>query len=185
MDKPFLPMSKGMDRPKLRLALLKILILILGLSSWVSTSYVLATRPEAPESAMEIDPLLDPLQTIVRLPASLPDQLAPAPRQIAPIGMETIRVNCWESESLEQRDISARWLRLVGRTCQGGAVSESAVEVKNLTNGYAGTVFAADVDKNLLTTDFIPLQEGSNEIVVSVSTQDGVVLENRLVFTRK
>lgn len=174
-----------MDRQQIRLALLKISFLTVCATSWIFVSFIFDTRPE--EAALE--PETNPISALVRLPASLPAQLpaqlpkilgAPV-KGIDPIRMDVVKLGCWDGATAREQTVAARWVRLTGRPCQGSAELES-IRILNQSNGYQGTVFAGERD--LMTTDFIPLQEGPNNIVFQISQADGVVFENQVVLVK-
>jgi hypothetical protein len=153
---------------------------MLAITTWVSTSFIFATRPEVYSSGT--------LNTLVRLPASLPKQLPSqlpgvfvAPRINEPIEMNVVRVPCWDQANPDVSPISARWIRLTGTFCKN-KVGSGIMSVRNLTTGYAATVFPLQ-GKNL-TTDFIPLKAGKNEILIRLEPSKGVAFESRLAFQR-
>jgi hypothetical protein len=172
-----------MNRNQVRLALLKISLVVLAGSTWIFSSFIFATRPEESEP--------DALTALVRLPASLPAQLpgalpgvfAPAVKVNEPIEMDTVKVACWDSNDEAEQETSARWIRLTGRPCQA-AIGADAVTVRNLTNGYVATVFPTQ-PANALTTDFIPLQEGQNHILIRYAQERGAAVEQQLTFNRE
>ena len=101
-----------MDRHQVRFALLKITMLVLLGTTWVFWSFVYATRPEPPENPNALDAL-------IRLPASLPAQLAVhTPKPMKPIEMSVMKLACWDMQDLSEKDTDARWIRLTGRACQ-------------------------------------------------------------------
>ena len=55
--------------------------------------------------------------------------------------------------------------------------------MRNLTNGYVATVFPTQPVG--MTTDFIPLQEGKNDIVIRYNQSAGVAVENQYSFNRE
>lgn len=179
-----------MDRSQVRWALLKISLVALGAMTWVSAGFVLETRPDAVLVAMNdrnsVSPHEDALATLVRLPASLPavpaQIFAPTARTIDPIQMEVVKLSCWDMGEMQPQSVDARWVRFTGRPCQSDSTPEN-IEVINTTNGYVGTVFAAQRD--LMTTDFIPLQEGPNEILMKLGHEGGVIFENRFTFNKQ
>ena len=156
------------------MALLKATALVLLGTTWVFWSFVYATRPEAAPGAT-------PLETLIRLPASLPGVVQPTTKVLPPIEMNVAAVNCWDMKDDASRETGARWVRLTGKACQFQGNSEN-VTVKNLANGYAATVFDAG---GRMTTDFIPLQMGKNDILVRFSSGRDVAVESRFVFTRQ
>lgn len=167
-----------MDRHQVRLALFKITALVLAATTWVFSSFIFATRPEESNA--------DAITQLVRLPASLPSQLPEAfkstTKALPPIEMDALAVPCWDKPDRATRDTSARWLRLTGKACQQTAGADH-VKVRNLANGYVATVFNAGSGK--LTTDYIPLQTGANEILVSISRVPGETSETRFTLTRE
>lgn len=160
--------------------------LVLIVSTWSFVSFILDTRPEdgvAAESA-----LLEPLSSLARLPASLPAKLPEvfaAPEKIVePIRMDTLKLSCWDTHGAKPATalrVNARWLRLVGRAC-AIRVDVDHVSVRNLRNGYAATLFTAGRD--LWTTDFIPLEDGNNEVVFRFERAPGVAQETRVLVAR-
>lgn len=173
----------------MRMALLKLAVLVLAGTSWIFTSFILASRPEGSE---------DPLSTLVRLPASLPAQipgissipvfkqnltgLQPPPRSMEIIPMDVVRVPCWDRAPGTARQTGAHWVRLTGKSCQSQADADT-ITVRNLTNGYVATIFSTSSEG--LTTDFIPLQAGNNDILIRYAQPEGVAVENRFSFNRE
>ncbi len=171
-----------MDKYQVRVALLKISLLTLAMTSWVFWSFVISTRPDQGEA--------DPLQALVRLPASIPSQLPDQVQNVfkaevkvfEPIEMETVQLPCWDAEDAGENEVSARWVRLTGKTCQTVSSAE-AVSVRNVTTGYVATVFPTQ--KNRMTTDFIALQVGKNDLVIRLEKGDGAIVESRVSFYRE
>ena len=164
-----------MDRNQVRMALLKISLVVLTASTWVFSSFIFATRPEEADG--------DALTALVRLPASLPSQLvAPEVKTPDPIEMDVVKLACWEKSEETEQSTSARWIRLTGKHCHGGGLSENVV-VRNLTNGYSATVFPTQAHG--LTTDFIPLQDGRNDILIRFEQAPGVAVEQQVAFYRE
>jgi hypothetical protein len=171
-----------MDRHQVRLALLKITFMVLCGSTWVFWSFVFASRPEHPGQ--------DALSTLVRLPASLPNRLPEtlpsvfaAPKIAEPIAMDVIVLPCWDKQDTMIKSTSARWLRLTGKSCFQLPSNGEDIMVRNLSNGYMATVFAPVAGN--LTTDFIPLQPGRNEIQIRFETEPGVLFESQFTFVRQ
>lgn len=162
-----------MDRNQVRLALLKITALVLLGTTWVFWSFVYATRPEQTASA-------NPLEALIRLPASLPAVVAPTTKTLPPIEMNVTALSCWDMKDAAERETGARWIRLTGKACQIDGNSEN-VTVKNMANGYAATVFPLS---GALTTDFIPLQMGKNDIMIRFESSPGVAVESRFTIRR-
>ncbi|NJL24071.1 MAG: hypothetical protein HC902_02065 [Calothrix sp. SM1_5_4] len=178
-----------MDQLQVRYALLKISLLALVGSTWVFWSFIFASRPESRVMADEQD--RGALTSLVRLPASLPAQLPsaipgvfafapPAARAPDEARMDVVRVPCWDKEGLRQ-EAGARWIRLTGKAC-GGSYGADAVFVRNQANGYMATVFPTEDDG--MTTDFIPLESGKNEILIRFDQGQGASLEYQLTLLR-
>jgi hypothetical protein len=174
-----------MDRQQIRWALLKISFVAVCASTWVFVSFVFGSRPEE----LAEDTEMNPIATLVRLPASLPTQLpSQLPKILGaplkgtdPIRMDVVKLGCWDRTAEREQTVGARWVRLTGRPCQGSAELES-IRILNQSNGYQGTVFTGERDQ--MTTDFIPLQEGPNNIIFQISQADGVVFENQVVLIK-
>lgn len=175
----------------MRWALLKISLISLAATSWVTTSFVLETRPEDLTVEMNSDNSVvtrpeDALAVLARLPASIPAQLPTAfsapVKPFQPIKMDIVKLGCWDTNDAAEQKVDARWVRLTGRPCQSDSAPEN-IEILNTTNGYVGTVFLAKGD--VMTTDFIPLQEGANDILVKLGHGDGVVFENRFTLVKQ
>lgn len=175
-----------MDRQQIPVALLKISLAAVCASTWIFVSFIFETRPEE----VVVEPEINPLTTLVRLPASLPTQLpaqlpkilGAGPRALDPIRMDVLKMDCWDRTEPKERAVTARWVRLTGKACQGDPAAES-IRVLNQSNGYEGTVFSGETKQ--LTTDFIPLQSGANNIIVRISQADGVVFENQIVLVKE
>lgn len=169
-----------MDLHQLRLALLKLSLVVVAGTSWVFLSFVFSSRP-SDEDAAAAASALDPLSSLVRLPASLPQQLGPSgAKPMEPIRMDTLALDCWDRPERKPAKVAARWVRLTGKTCQGVSASDK-ISVRNLTNGYVATVF--DASSSVLTTDFIPVEVGHNEIQVRLQGE-GVTSETDFVLER-
>ena len=164
-----------MDRHQVRLALLKITTVVLFGTTWVFWSFVSASRPAEAQNKNTLDAL-------IRLPASLPAQFAPVTKTLPPIEMDVMRVPCWDLQDAAVKSTDARWVRLTGRACQSENAGEQ-VTVRNLSNGYVATVFTANPE--VLTTDFIPLQMGHNDIQIRIESGPGVTVESRFTFSRE
>ena len=173
-----------MDRNQVRFALLKISLAVLAGTTWVFSSFIFATRPEEQGT--------DTLSSLVRLPASLPAQLpnglpgmamlTPTTKPLPPIEMNAMALPCWDKQDSESRATSARWVRLTGKACQTVANAD-AVTVHNVSNGYMATVFSPSISE--MTTDYIPLQTGKNEILIRFATEPGARLESRFTVLRE
>lgn len=179
-----------MDQSQVRSVLLKISFVALALSTWISVGFVMETRPDDIAIALNSEPSVipkaeDALAVLARLPASIPAQLPTAfasnGKPFVPIKMDVVKLGCWDMTDVSAQPVEARWVRFTGRPCQSDSSPEH-IEVMNVTNGYVGTVFSAQEDQ--LTTDFIPLQEGSNDILVKLGHGDGVVFENRFTLVK-
>ncbi len=167
----------------MRWALLKISLIALALMSWVFVGFLFDSRPDSEVAAEMAD---DPLVSLVRLPASLQSGQLPKvfheSRAFEPIRMEVIKLGCWDIRDQVGPMTSARWVRLTGRPCQSDP-GVDAIRVTNITNGYRGTVFLSESQN--LTTDFIPLSEGENELLLELGWGQGPVWENRIVLLKK
>ncbi len=163
--------------------MLKIALVGLLGSTWVFWSFIFSTRPE------EVDQ--DTLTALVRLPASIPSQLpnnlpgvfAPAVKVNEPIEMGEIKVACWDKSDESEQATGLRWIRITGRPCGATDSDVDTVSVRNLTNGYAATVFT--LQSRGLTTDFIPLQAGKNNILIRFEQGPGAAFEQQLSFYRE
>ena len=168
-----------MDRYQVRYALLKVSLLALGACTWVSWSFIFSMRPEESEASVLTD--------LVRLPASIPQQLplVVAPGRVLPevIAMNEVKVPCWDRSESADHSTLARWVRLTGKACLTTNDHNDEITVRNLTNGYVATVFPTQ--NKTLTTDFIPLRNGRNEILIRFNQGAGVALENRVSFVRR
>lgn len=163
-----------MDRNQVRYALLKITAFVLVGTTWVFGSFVYSSRPEQATAAT-------PLEALIRLPASLPTQLAPTTKVLPPIDMNVVALPCWDVKDGAAKGTGARWIRLTGKACQVNGNAEN-VSVRNLSNGYTATIFPAS---GALTTDFIPLQMGKNDIMIRFESSRGVRVESQFTFSRQ
>lgn len=166
----------------MRLAMLKVTLVVLVGTTWIFCSFVFATRPEEA-------PAHGPLISLMRLPASLPSTLpaqipgmVPVVKTMDPIEMNVLKLACWDKSDQKDRKTGARWIRLTGRDCGGGADAER-IAVRNLSNGFSATVFPTQ-GRQGLTTDFIPLREGRNQIQILVGRENGDKAESRFDFFR-
>lgn len=164
-----------MDRNQVRYALLKVTVVVLALTAWVFWGFLYNTRPEEVAD-------VNALETLIRLPASLPAKLAPSTKTLQPIKMDIFKIACWDVQggAEEVRATDARWIRLTGRPCQNQ--NRESVSVRNISNGYAATVFTAGAKD--MTTDFIPLQMGKNDILIRFESEPGSVLESQFAINR-
>lgn len=171
-----------MDRSQVRFALLKISFAVLAGTTWLFSSFIFATRPE--------EQGVDALSTLVRLPASLPAQLpgaipnllAPTTKAIPAIRMDAMSIPCWDKLERKEHETPSRWIRLTGKPCTQSAGS-GGIRVQNLANGYVATVFEQGAQD--LTTDFIPLESGKNEIIIRFETEPGTQVENKFTLNRE
>jgi hypothetical protein len=164
-----------MDRNQVRIALLKITMGALALSTWVFWSFIFATRPEVSEDA---------LVNLVRLPASLPSQIpgmTPLVRVMDPIAMDVVHVPCWDQDAGGDKSTAAHWVRLTGRAC-GVESDDDSVSVVNTTNGFSATILPA---QKALTTDYIPLESGRNEIMIRFQRDGESPVERKVSFVRE
>ena len=159
-----------MDLHRLRFALLQIAFPVLLATTWMFFAFVMDTRPAAgrrPASAID---------RLARLPASLSTGKLPYEAKVnEPVRMETVQVPCWDRPTTREMVVGARWVRLVGKAC---APDGEVTAVRNLTNGASATVLPGG--RGLLTTDFIALLPGSNEISFSFGDRS----ESRITIVR-
>lgn len=162
--------------------MLKIAFIVLLGTTWVFWSFIFSTRPE------DVD--ADTLTALVRLPASIPSQLPEAlpgvfaaPKIADPIHMGEIKVPCWDASNESEQETHLRWVRLTGKPCGSAGSGNDVISVRNLTTGYSATVFP--LQARSLTTDFIPLQAGRNNILIRFEQGPGVALEQQLSFYRE
>ena len=144
--------------------------MLLAFTTWVFCGYVFSTRPEQSQS--------DTLSNLVRLPASLPAHLSVERPKQEPIRMDVVNIPCWDKSEPEPHVTDARWVRLTGQVCQNAG----EVSVRNLSNGYSGTVFSS---KTSMMSDYIPLDKGDNEIMVRFQESPGVISESQFTFKRQ
>lgn len=171
-----------MDLHQLRYALLKVTLVILFGSSWVFWSFIFATRPE--------NTAVDPINQLVRLPASLPSQIPTqlprvfqaASRAPEAVRMDSVQVPCWDRSAPTDYHMDAKWVRITGGACQTDVPADQ-ITLENTANGYLGTVFS--MGQGALTSDYIPLQEGKNEIQLRFKPTAGAVIENRITIQRR
>ena len=163
----------------MRRSLLKVSLTLLAALSWVSAGLVFETRPAPVEPVQG-----GTLSALVRLPASLPGALPgvfAAPVRIEAPRMEQLKVPCWDAEEKSTLATEARWVRMSGKACARAGTADS-IQVRNLANGYVATVFSTQGDR--LTTDYIPVESGKNEILVRFNQGEGVTFENRITLQR-
>lgn len=165
----------------MQFALLKIAVAALGGMTWLFTGFLFESRPHHQA------PVENALTSLVRLPASLPAELhenvfSSHARPMEPIRMDVVELPCWDRGDVTVQNVNSRWVRLTGKSCQSDGGAEQ-VTVRNLANGYEATIFASHGPS--LTTDFIPLQKGANEIVIRIDQGVGVALESQFTFQRE
>lgn len=159
----------------MRAALLKITFFVLLGTSWIFASFILSSRPEQASN--------NALMSLARLPASLPANVfSPSKHVFEKVRMDVVKVACWDAGAgaVDVRDVQARWVRLTGRGCDKGNMK--VLSVRNLTNGYAATVFEGAEQH---TTDFIPMELGQNKIQIRFEQAPGVTVENQFTFSRR
>lgn len=164
--------------------MLKVSLIALAVSTWVFWSFVFATRPEEVKGVAVGS--VDSLESLVRLPASLPSQIpgmqGAATRANDPIAMDVVNIPCWEKTEAAAYETSARWVRLIGRNC-ASAIPIDSVSVRNLSNGYVATIFPTE-NRNM-TTDFIPLQSGTNDIQIQFDQGADAPVQTQLKLQRQ
>lgn len=173
-----------MDRNQMQYAFLKLTLGVLVGTTWLFVGFLFESRPERSSSS----PVEKALTSLVRLPASLPAELHEnvfntAARPMEPIRMDVVELSCWDQGDGPVKNVSSRWIRLTGRPCQAGVMDADRVTVRNLANGYQATIFSSRGQG--LTTDFIPLQKGHNEILIRFEQGAGVALESQFTFQRQ
>lgn len=174
-----------MDRNQVRVALLKITVCVLCATTWIFSSFIFASRPERADRHYASNAFADLVRLPASLPAALPEMVpafAPQVKTAAPVQMNVFTLPCWDKKDALIKDTSARWVRLTGKACQL-APAEGTVTVRNLSNGYMATVF--DAQPGDMTTDFIPLQSGKNDILIRFESEPGVALESQFTFMRE
>ena len=101
-------------------------------------------------------------------------------RNVASTEETLVDLDC-QSEAQALETASLRF-RLKGSPCSDDKKDQPrSTQVKNNSNGYVATVFHRSAQE--FTTDFINLNEGSNEIEVRFETDDGV-LQKKLTVVR-
>lgn len=83
---------------------------------------------------------------------------------------ETLELSCLQEIQNFRLKSNTKRVQLKGSFCKE-AVSAKEVIVKNLNNGFSGTVFIVNPD--LWITDFVDLSPGSNSLQVTFITQTG------------
>jgi len=173
------------DRSAAQSLYFKIVFGVLGVFTYALVASILSFRPETEPK--------DLITSMVRLPAALPAALPSiqvpvnlpmfnqAEKVQEPIKIETLALSCWDVSQGQSMTTSARWVRLVGRACAETLKTESW-QVSNQSNGFSATVFAPASKQ--LTTDYIPLAAGKNEIRFAVLDADGVSHEILLNLER-
>jgi hypothetical protein len=155
----------------------KIVFGALGLFTYALVASILSFRPATEPK--------DIITSMVRLPAAIPAALPSiavpvnlpmfnqAVKVAEPIKIETLALSCWDVSQAQAQvqSTSARWIRLVGRAC-AETLDNNSWEVSNKSNGFSATVFTPG--QKQLTTDYIPLAPGKNEIRMAVLDADGV-----------
>lgn len=173
-----------MDRLAAQALYFKIVFGVLGALTYAFVASVLSFKPETEPK--------DIITSMVRLPAAIPAALplpdvnlpifSPTVRVQEPIKIETLAVSCWDSSQGQTLNTSARYVRLTGRGCSENLKNDSW-QVSNSSNGFSATVFAPG--QRQLTTDYIPLAAGKNEIHFAVLDADGVRHEISLNVERQ
>ena len=112
--------------------------------------------------------------SILRGPASVKSARREAAR------MNVVNFPCWDKDLSAPPVVGARYVRLTGGVCRTGRQADE-ITVRNLTNGFEATVFATGAN---LTTDYIPLSAGGNELVIAYGHGAEARVERRLLLTR-
>lgn len=94
--------------------------------------------------------------------------------------MNVVELPCWDRDVGGPQTIGARYVRLTGRACGRGRGADG-FSVRNLTNGFEATIFASGRG---LTTDYIPLAAGGNDVVIAFGQGRDAHVERRLRLTR-
>ena len=97
-----------------------------------------------------------------------------------PARMNVVNLPCWDRDVGGPQTIGARYVRLTGKACGVGRAA-SAFTVHNLTNGFEATVFTSGGG---LTTDYIPLADGGNDVVIAFAQGADAHVERKLRLTR-
>lgn len=147
----------------------KFLVLSVGSLGLISATLLLSDPP----SPSELDPSL----------FNLNYQKHSAGRTIASaVGVPStdamFEINC--SDTDQKLETSSMRFRLRGQACTDESAALST-QIQNKSNGYIATVFHRDPQS--FTTDYINLNEGSNEIAIKFATQNGLV-ERTITITR-
>lgn len=161
---------------------MKIVFCVLGLSSYALVASVFSFRPQSEPN--------DILTSMVRLPAALPAAI-PLPVNLPlfnqaiktqdPFKIETLALSCWDGTQGQVMSTTARMVRLTGRAC--GDLGGDSWKVSNQSNGFSATVF--EPTPKQLTTDFVPLLAGRNEIRFAFLGPDGVSHEASVIVERQ
>lgn len=175
-----------MDRKGIRLFQLKIAGLVLAVSSLAFAANVLSFRPGLLPSS-ELSEGAVAMASGGRGPASVPRSLgevgASGPARLGEkVKMDTLAMSCWDEGSEKSLNTSARFVRFTGRGC-GDRLKVETWQVRNTSNGFSATVFSGSARQ--LTTDYIPLQVGLNEIRFVALSPEGVRHESVMRVERK
>ena len=171
-----------MDRLAAQALYMKIVFGVLGLSTYVLVASVLSFRPATEPKNI--------LTSMVRLPAALPAAIplpvnlpmfSPVEKIQEPFKIDTLALSCWDSSQHQSQSTKARMVRLTGRTCTDGWQA-SSWKVSNISNGFSATVF--ETSPKQMTTDFVPLQAGKNEIQFVILAMDGSSHEVSMTIER-
>jgi hypothetical protein len=147
----------------------KFLVLSVGALALISATLLLSDPP----SPSELDPSLFNLNYQKHAAGRT---IASAYSVASPDAM--FEINC--SDTDQKLETTSMRFRLRGQACTNESAALST-QIQNKSNGYIATVFHRDPQS--FTTDYINLNEGSNEIAVKFATQNGLV-ERTITITR-
>jgi hypothetical protein len=154
-----------MNRTQAQLALLKYSALVFAVLGLLTAVSVWDARPTSSPSV-----ILEELAK--RVPASIPRLLeTPKPDPIIRPNFEVLQLPCLNSRSaFKAQQTDSHWLRISSELCaQANKIIESHLE--NQSNGFVATVFLRTTHQ--FTSDFIPLNEGANDLRMELTLASG------------
>lgn len=120
-----------------------------------------------------------PVAELKRYPSSI-QGYDPVPKTAlpGPPKVDTVNLRCLDRSPPSTLTSRAKFLRLVGKICDGVKLEQSAII--NRANGFIATIYQLD-NRGRMTTDYIQLSPGQNRITYDFNLASGGVSGEILV----
>lgn len=166
-----------MNRTQAHIALLKVSLIFAGLLAGLVGVSVLNTRPTAGPSI--VAGVVNNM--VARVPAAIPRLLKDkSAAKIVRPEFEVWNIPCLGQQGLATHQTQSRWIRLSTHDCESAF---SASHLENKTNGFVATIFVPN--SAMMTSDFIPLNVGANQLNLDVTMDSGEKIKLSWVVTRE